>query len=474
MARETASDAFRRKRQAGAITLLALCMTMALGIALASYLALCTRSAQFSARLLNQEKARQLAQAGLEDALWALNQNSWSSGGPDGTAAWSTSGTSKTLTATYSLPDSTGTGQVTLTIANYASTGPTWPTLTAVATVTLNGGQTYTKTLTAATGTASPFNNAIASAESYVSFISGGTVDSWNSDPDNDSSTAMVAYSFTSGNSSNYNAVIAGKGNGSYGVILTQAQVKGYVSTFGLPVSYSTSGSPAATVKGPSTAAGTSVETARIGKSAFVPNTEVFTVTQPSVNVQTFNLISWLLNIVGGLLSLPANVDSCKITSDYDVDGGIPLLGGSPSMTIDKPVKIIVDGDFSISGSGKITIAATGSLELFVTGDCTIGGNGFVNNTNDPKKLAIYCTSNSTSDSLTYTTAASFCGVIYCENKPIDIQRNGPFYGALMSRQYVKFSGSATAPVFHYDSALRNTRFSGIKAPYLITSVTEN
>jgi hypothetical protein len=283
----------------------------------------------------------------------------------------------------------------------------------------------------------------------------------------------MVTYSAT-GDASNYNAVIAGKTNGSgYGVILTQAQVKGYVSTFGLPVSYSTSGSPAATVKGPSTAAGTNVETARLGKSAFVPDSDVFTVTEPTVGVQTYNLVSWLLNIVGGLLSLPANVDSCKITGDYDIDGGLPLLGGSPSITIDKPIKMIVTGNFSISGSGKVTIATTGSLDLFVEGDCTIAANGFVNNTNDPKKLAIYCTNTSTSNALSYTTGASFCGVIYCENKPIDIQSNGPFYGALMSRQKVTFSGSATAPVFHYDSALRKTRFSGFKTPYLITSLTE-
>src|SRR5437868_4562143 len=57
-----------------AVTLVALCLTTTLGIALASYLALSNRSAQLSNRLINLDKAQQLAQTGLEEALWALNQ----------------------------------------------------------------------------------------------------------------------------------------------------------------------------------------------------------------------------------------------------------------------------------------------------------------------------------------------------------------------------------------------------------------
>src|ERR1041385_8873955 len=74
------------------VTLVALCLTTALGIALGSYVALCTRSTQFSTRLLQQEKARELVQVGLEEALWALNQGNWSASGPDGNTAWTTSG----------------------------------------------------------------------------------------------------------------------------------------------------------------------------------------------------------------------------------------------------------------------------------------------------------------------------------------------------------------------------------------------
>jgi Tfp pilus assembly protein PilV len=468
MVREDQGALILTNRQRGSVTLVALCLLTALAIALGTYLALTTRSAQFSKRLVQREQAAQLAQIALEEALWALNQNNWSGSGPAGTSTWLGAAT-KTANLSYTFSDQT-TGTAAITITNATSTGPTWPTITTNATVTLPSGQTFKKSLQATTGPAPLFGNAIASSDSYVSFASQGTVDSWNSN------SGTVAYSFTAGNQENYNAVVAGKTNGSsYGVVLTQATVKGYVSTFGLPISYSTSGSPPAKVLGPSTAASVNVDPTRLGKSAFVPTTDVFSVTPPTVNVQTFSLISFLLNLLGGILNLPAGVDSCKITDNWIIDPVVLLfvVVGQNNVTIDKPTKIIVDGNFVIGGSGKLTIKSTGSLQLFVTGDVTIGGEGIDNQTHDPKKLAIFCTSSSTTETLTYTTGNDFYGVIYCENKPIDIQQNATFYGALLSRQFVKFSGSATNPTFHYDTSLRTTTFSGISTPYILKQVTE-
>jgi hypothetical protein len=136
-------------------------------------------------------------------------------------------------------------------------------------------------------------------------------------------------------------------------------------------------------------------------------------------------------------------------------------------------MKLIVNGDLSISGAGRITVTPTGSLQLFVLGDVTIGGGGIRNQTGDPKKLAIFCTSGATADALEFTTTENFCGVIFCENKPIDIRQNATFHGALLSRQFVRFSASATAPIFHYDSALRQTRFAHVTTPYIIRQITE-
>jgi hypothetical protein len=454
----------------GSVTLVALCFTAVLAIALSSYLALYQRSYDLSTRLLHEDKARQLAQTGLEEALWALNQATWTGSGPSSNTPWNTSGPNRTITLAYGSLGQGATGQVTLTVANFASAGPAWPAITSTATVTLDDGRVFTKTLQAATGPAPLFGNAIASANSYVSFTSGGTVDSWNSRPDNNPATAVVPYSFTVGTPSNYAAVIAAADSGVTSVTLSQALVYGCLATTGKTVSYSTSGSPPGRVKGPATAAAVDVDPGRLGKSAFIPAASVFAIAPPTSGSNYGGVLGSILDLVAALLSAPVTVDTYKINGDLIISG-IPLL--APSLTVSRPLKLIVTGNLTISGSGQITVTSTGSLELFVAGDVTIGGGGIVNQTNDPRNVALFCTSSSTVNSVQYISPADFYGVIYSENKPIDIQQNATFYGALLSGQYVRFSAGATNPQFHYDTALRSVRFSGVTTPYIITLLTE-
>jgi hypothetical protein len=461
----------KRTRQAGSVTLLALCFSTAMGIAVASYLALCSRSNAFSMRALYHSRAQEFAQIGLEEALWAINRNSWSTSGSDSATAWTTSGTSRTTVMSFALDSQAGTAQVTVTIDNFASAGPTWPTVTSAARLTLGSGQTFNQTLRADLQPAPLFAHAIASAASYVSFTTGGTVDSWNSDPDHDSATAAVPYAFTAGNAANYNAVVASGGTDTFGVTLGQATVRGYVATVGRPVSYSVSGSPPGSVVGPATPAAVKVDTARLGKSAFIPVAPVFEVVLPATSGPNYGgIVSNALTLASTLLSAPATADVFETSGDLSVLG-VPLI--SPSLTFTRPTKLIVRGNLTIAGSGRITVSATGSLELFVTGDITIGADGFQNQTGEPRKLAVFSTAPATANPIRYTSTADFCGVVYAENCPIDIRQNATFYGALLSRDYVRFSTSATAPVFHYDSALRLVRFDGVSTPYVLQAVTE-
>jgi hypothetical protein len=476
MAPDAHDPRISRHRKSGSVTLVALCLMTALGIALGSYLALCTRSAQFSARIVSSEQAMQLAQTGLEEALWALNQNTWTTSGPAGTTAWTTTGANRSVTLTYPLSVPNQSGRVVLTIANYASVGPgssAWPTITSAATVTLQGGQTFTKTLFSTTGPAPLFGNAIASANSYVKFDEGGTVDSWNSDPSNNGSFTPYATP-TAPPEANFNATIAGRTDGSSnGVILNQATINGYVATYGLPVSYSTSGSPSGKILGPTTATGVNIDTTRIGKSAFIPLSSVCSISAPTTFDKNYSgilgLVQFLLDLLAGLL-----FGNVRASGDVTIDDEI-TISQPTKLLIDGSLKITTGGSFLFPTRGKITITTSGSLELFVTGDVTIGADGFDNKSGNPRKLAIYCTSTSTTDPLTYETTnpSNFHGVIFCENKPIEIKQNGNFYGALLSGRYVRFTNNATSPVFHYDSALRNVRFSGVSTPYVIKTTTE-
>ncbi|MDB6168416.1 MAG: hypothetical protein JWM88_1280 [Verrucomicrobia bacterium] len=460
------------RAEKGSITLVTLCFAAVLALALGSFLALCRSSYSYSTRQLHETKVRELAQAGLEEALWALNQDIWTSSGSASSQSWTTSGANRTISLNYPGLGQGATGQVTLTVANYAGAGPTWPTITSAATITLDDGRTFIKTLQGALGPAPLFGNAIASANSYVSFVTGGLVDSWNSDPDNNPATAAVAYAFNAADPHCYAAVVAGNDDGTYGVVLNQAQVNGYVTTFGKPISYSTSGSPNGMVKGPLTPAAVKVDPARIGQSAFIPASSVFAFAAlPTSGPNYGGLLGSVLALVGSLLGAPSTAEVYRVNGDLTILG-ILLL--SPNLTVDnRAMKLIVDGNLTISGAGKITINPNASLEIFVAGDVAIGGNGIDNQTHDPKKCAIFCTGGSTVDSVQYTSSADFYGVIYSENKPIDIRQNADFYGALLSGQYVRFSTSATAPQFHYDTSLRNARFSYVTTPYVINQLTE-
>ena len=460
-----------RSRRRGSVALAALSLTTALGVAVGSYLALITHGHRLGARQFQNDRAAELIQVGLVEALWALSQNTWSSSGPANNTPWTTSGTTRSVVLDYGALGNGATGQVALAIGNHAGTGPVWPVVNVTATVTLNDGRTITQTQRAELRPAPLFGNAIASAEAGVSFNQGGTVDSWNSDPDNNPATAAVAYGFVAGNPTNHAAVVAGRDDGTHGVVLTRAQIRGYVATFGQPVAFSVSGSPPGRVQGPATAAGVDMDPARMSRSAFVPFAPVFTVTPPATSGPAYGgLLGTVLALVNALLSAPPAVEVYKVNGNLTIMG-IPLL--SPNLTVDRPLKLIIEGNLTISGAGKITVTTNGSLEVFVAGDCTIGGNGIDNKNVQPARCALYATSASTSDTLLYNTGADFRGVIYAENKPIDIQQNATFYGALLSRRQIRFTAGATAPVFHYDTALRTTRFPGIKTPYVISKLTQ-
>jgi hypothetical protein len=122
----------------GTVTLVALCFVSVLGIALASYLAVCTRAMQLSNRSFQGNLSQQLAEAGIEEALRAFNKNDWSgwASNPTGvtgaTTAWSLDTTNKratrTLTFTSGKLGQNVTATVKVRVDNYDANavGSTW------------------------------------------------------------------------------------------------------------------------------------------------------------------------------------------------------------------------------------------------------------------------------------------------------------------------------------------------------------
>ncbi len=117
----------------GTVTLVALCFVAVLGISLASYIAICTRAMQLSNRSFQASVSKQLAEAGLEEALRAFHQNNWDDWTGGGISVdWSLDTTNKRATATMTFPaDKFGQGttaSVNLRVDNYDANvvGATW------------------------------------------------------------------------------------------------------------------------------------------------------------------------------------------------------------------------------------------------------------------------------------------------------------------------------------------------------------
>jgi len=198
----------------GSITLVALSLAIVIGISLASYLSLCKQSLLLSNRTIQLIKTRQLAETGLEEALWSLNAyanpdtsisaTAWTSISATmptvsvSNVSWGTSpsGKDKSCTITgYDLGNG-ATGKVEITITSYdgpkaavtlpiASAQIPAPTITATATVSVPGMGDFKRTLTAPARPAPLFANALGvinGNNGHVIFLGGGMVDSWDSD----------------------------------------------------------------------------------------------------------------------------------------------------------------------------------------------------------------------------------------------------------------------------------------------------
>jgi len=322
----------------------AFCLIAVLGLGLAGYMNACHQSLNHSTREYHSRQARYLAEVGLEEALWQLNNGmTWSGSGPASSTAW-TGSNPKSLNVTGYDLGSGASGELTVTV------NTTTYAITSTAEVTV-AGKTYTKTLSATTQRASAFPNAVASAAGTVSFSSGGTIDSY------DSTTA-----YNNPSNMTYNAVIAGNN-----VSLGDADVQGYLATYGNTPTYNAA---AASVIA---SGGSGVNANRLGRSAFIPR---FTVTTPSPGSWTGTLVTNSSTTIG---------TNGGATEDWRFTGANYSLS-TANLTINGPVKLVVSGNFSISGTSRIRLntGTTASLEMFVAGDVSVTSSAaFQNRTPD-------------------------------------------------------------------------------------------
>jgi hypothetical protein len=477
----------RMKNERGYLTLTALSLTTVIGISLASYISLCYQSYLLSYRLFQVAQCRQLAETGLEEALWALNNNTTSgwtaNAGPSSNVAWTLSGTTQSCMITgYQLGEG-ASGQVIVTVANYnclfntPTPSPT-PTITATAVITLPTGAQLTKTLSAPFKPAPLFPNAIGitnDGSSTLLIQKASTFDSC-------APTAVF------GGPSSYAATIAAPNIDFDHSSTRTITAYGYVANFANAGTFVYNSN--SSVFGPTSPASPKIDANRINGSAFVP---MYTVAVPSAalfGAQTF--------------PPPPNppvIGTLGATELWYVYGDLWIDGvGSGSnyskVQVQGHVILVITGRLGmpLSGStGYIEVLPDSQLEIFVGSDTVIsqGGGGFRNDTGSPKNLVIYgATSPHT---FVYNSGftdpanpgVSFCGIIYSAGN-IGFYVNTPMviYGAILGNSNVTFQGSGSLQ-FHYDRSLldlpmdwslgvRVPWFAGVKTPFVLLQITES
>ncbi len=143
-------------------------------------------------------------------------------------------------------------------------------------------------------------------------------------------------------------------------------------------------------------------------------------------------------------------------------------LKPNSTVTIMADVILYVTGDFTMDSNSELAITNGASLSLYLGGTFIQQSESQINNlTMDPSKLLIYGT-DSFNGVMDWRSGSSFYGAVYVPRADIEYASNADFYGSLIGKQIELFSNAR----FHYDLALSDvdTIGEGKKWTYSVKS----
>jgi len=125
-------------------------------------------------------------------------------------------------------------------------------------------------------------------------------------------------------------------------------------------------------------------------------------------------------------------------------------LKSNTTVTILADVTLYVIGDFIMDSNSELVIINGASLNLYLGGTFIQHSNSSINNlTMDPTQLFIYGT-DSFNGEMDWSSNSSFYGAVYVPSAEIEFSSNADFYGSIIGKEIELFSNAR----FHYDLAL--------------------
>jgi len=451
------STSLPSRSERGGLLITAMIFSAIIGVSIVSFIRLGRTTGQISNRGLYNNAAMNLAENGLEEAMYSLNQmvagsaTAWNS-------PWTTSGAGAYQKWTGTTFDQNATGQVRVYVDNY--TGLVAPTLYARSTVTLGagGGADIEKWIMVQLSKTSKFSNGLVAKDSISFSGNNASVDSWDSNSDTASTADDVKYSAGVANDAGSVGSISVAVSA---VAVQNADIWGYAATGGAVPSVGSQGRV-----GP------------YGTSLGSMNSD-YVSTDFSASFDAVTAPTGVTYTNAGALS--ANT---TFPTDYPTavaQGGkyyieCSSMGGSNMVyTIAAGTTVVfkISGDVDIKGgSGALNIGAGATTEFYVAGAFKVAGQGIMNGgtttgtMNNPVNLQIYGTATSGTQDYQIAGNGVLSAVVYAPNASVKINGNGDVCGSVVANDITVVGNAA----FHYDESLSN--FGGGN-PYRVSQWTE-
>lgn len=421
------SPQFSRRAARGSVLIVAMLFAALLALALGSFVDLNTNSLRLAHRSFYAAEAVNMAEAGLEEAIWAFNQAQ-----AGDSAAWSGWDTSSGAKATRVFTDFTlgtnVTGAVRVYVDHFNPVAGVQPRVLARATITQpHGAAEISRLLEVRLKRRSLFAAGIIARDNIHFSGNTASVDSWNSDPDNSTSTAAVPYTAS-----------VRRDKGSVAAVSVTAEVWiGNADIWGT-----------AAVGGPSSTA------IRLGHNGVVgsfgtPNGTKdpasigtdFTANLEVIAAPTDGTVLASLGATLGAAGTTTRWRTQRISEDLTVYGHVTLV-----LTAGSGVEAI-----SLTGNEGITLMPGATLTIYVEGDVKLGGNGLLNPDNQPLAVQIWGTNTSPmGQDIDIAGNGALKAIVYAPNASVKLNGNGDLMGAVVGKD-VEITGNAA---FHYDESL--------------------
>ena len=407
-----------------------------LALALSSFVDLNTNSLRMAHRSFYAAEAVNMAEAGLEEAIWSFNQAQTGNA-----AAWHGWNTSDGVKATRTFTDftlgSNATGRVKVYIDQFNPGAGVQPLVVAKATITQpHGPAEISRLLEMKLKRRSLFAAGIVAKNNIDFSGNSASVDSWNSDPDNNAATAAIPYGL---------GVRRDKGSVA-AVSITASIWIGNADIWGT-----------AAVGGPSASAislGHNGVVGSFGTASGVKDpASIATDFTANLDAVTPPAGGTVLATLGSSLGADGTTTLWRtqwISEDLTVHGHVTLV-----LTAGSGVEAI-----SLAGHDGITLAAGATLSIYVEGDVRLGGNGLLNPNSQPLSVQIWGTNTSPmGQDIQIAGNGALKAIVYAPNASVKILGNGDVMGAIVAED-VDLTGNAA---FHYDESLANW---GVNTPY--------